>query len=121
MRKTSTLIIALALLVSALSGTAAAQDRPPPFDQPHDHVLLIGADVEWVTPAPGLPPYVIHGFDRCVPLAGGHAVPLKAHHDRVHFGRAGQALVSAGHLVIPLGILGFSSCAELEAALPFPS
>jgi hypothetical protein len=110
----------LALAMSLFASAAMAQDRPPPFDQPHNHVLLIGADVEWVEPAPGLPPYRIHGFDKCVPLANGQPVPLNAHHDRVHFGTAGGALVSAGHLVIPLSIFGLSSCAELKAALPFP-
>jgi len=113
------MVIALAL--SLFAGVASAQDRPPPFDQPHTHALLIGVDVDWVIPPPGLPPYVINGFDRCVEVAGGRPVPLEAHHDRVHFGRAGEALVGAGNLVVPLGILGFASCAELESALPFPS
>jgi hypothetical protein len=113
------MVIALALSVFASTASADGH-RPPPFNQPHTHALLVGADVEWVTPQPGLPPYVIHGFDRCVPLAGGRTVPLDAHHDRVHFGRAGEALIEAGHLVVPLSIFGLDSCAELEALLPFP-
>jgi hypothetical protein len=119
-RSITAMAMVIALALSLFAGPASAQDRPPPFNQPHNHVLLIGADVEWVTPSPGLPPYVIKGFDRCVELAGGKPVPLNAHHDRVHFGRAGEALIGAGHLVVPLGILGFDSCADLENGLPFP-
>lgn len=108
--------LAVALALSMFATAASAQEGSP-LDEPHDHALLIGVDVEFVD---GPLPYVIHGFDRCVSLAGGNHVPLHAHHDRVHMGRAGEALLEAGHLVVPLGLLGFGSCAELEAALPFP-
>ena len=120
MRRLTVLVAVVVMLLGLVAGPAAA-DRPPPFDEPHNHALLIGADVEFLEePPPGVPPYIIHGFRRCVELAGGQPVPLQAHHDRVHFGRAGEALIGAGHLVVPLGILGFDSCAALEAALPFP-
>jgi hypothetical protein len=121
-RRLVVLTAALALAIGLLAAPASADTRPPPFNQPHGHVLLIGADVTWIQPPPGAPPYVINSYERCVELAGGRPVPLHAHHDRVHFGRAGQALAAAGHLVVPLNIIpGIDSCADLSAAgLPFP-
>jgi hypothetical protein len=118
-RRLVVLTAALALAIGLLAAPASADTRPPPFNQPHGHVLLIGADVDWVG---GAPPYRINSYKRCVELAGGRSVPLHAHHDRVHFGRAGQALAAAGHLVVPLNIIpGIDSCADLSAAgLPFP-
>jgi hypothetical protein len=112
--------VGIALLfvsAGAMASPASAQEFPP-----HGHLLLIGADVEWVEPEPGQPPYRIHGFERCVELANARPLPLRAHHERVHFGRAGQALIAAGHQVVPLSPLfpGINSCDDLAANLPFP-
>jgi hypothetical protein len=112
-----------ALLVAyAIAMLPAVADQHTPFDHPHGHALLVGADVTWVDPAPGMPPYVINDYARCVELAGGRPVPLHAHHGRLHFGIAGGALVQGGHLVVPLGIIpGIDTCADIaEIPLPFP-
>jgi hypothetical protein len=111
MRRTFALLSALGMLV--VLAVPAAADHHTPLDHPHTHALLIGADVEWVD---ALPPYVIHGFDRCVELAGGKALKHNRFHENIHFGRAGQALATqAGHLVVPLSVFGFDSCGELSS------
>jgi hypothetical protein len=109
----------LAAAVSVLAAPASAEEHPPAFP-PHGHLLLIGAEIGPPV-APG-PPYQVLGFKRCVELAAGNPVPLHAHHDRVHFGRAGRALATAGQFVVPLDPVfpGIHSCADLQAALPFP-
>jgi hypothetical protein len=109
-------VAALGVSAALMASPVSAQEFPP-----HGHLLLIGAEIGPPV-APG-PPYQILGFERCVELAAGNPVPLNAHHDRVHFGRAGRALAAAGHFVVPLSPLfpGIHSCADLAAALPFPS
>jgi hypothetical protein len=121
MRRTITLLSVFGMLL-ALSVPATAEEHPPSLDHPHSHALLIGVDIEWIEPTPGAPPYVIHGFDKCVELAGGKALKHNRFHENIHFGRAGQALGGAGHLVVPVGffaqIFGFEdSCAGFEAFL----
>lgn len=113
MKRVIVLLGALAML-AMLASPAAAVGGPPM----HGHVLLIGADFTANPAYPGEgPPYFIHGFDKCVDLANGNALKLQAHHDTVHQGRAGEALRSAGHIVVPLSPLtGFTSCADIEAA-----
>jgi hypothetical protein len=58
------------------------------------------------------------GFRRCVDLAAGLALPLHAHHDTIHLGRAGEMLRSkAGNFVVPTAPLTpFNNCADLVAA-----
>jgi hypothetical protein len=120
MRRSIALILATLLALSALVAPAAADEHPPgsPFDHPHTHALLVGADVTWVAePEPGQPPYIINDYRRCVDLAGGKALRTNVHHEKIHVGRAGQALAGAGHLVIPIGILGYTGgCAQLDTA-----
>jgi hypothetical protein len=112
MRRGMTLLAALLLAMGMLAGPAMAEGHGgSPFDEPHPHVLLIGADVEVVAdPPPGSPPYVVHDYDRCVDLAGGKALRQNNFHHNIHFGRAGQALRGAGHIVVP-----FFDCATLNA------
>lgn len=111
MKRKLALLSAMGLLLAVL-GSPAAADQHTPLDQPHVHALLIGVDATW---GGGSPPYVIHGFDRCVELAGGKALNHNRFHHNIHFGRAGQALVEAGHLVVPLSVFGMSDCEDLEA------
>jgi hypothetical protein len=106
-------LAATLVAVAAISATAQADEHEPhdPFADPHPHVLLVHADVSFHPPlAPGQPPYTVHGYERCVDLAGGRALPANNHHRSLHFGRAGEALREAGHLVVP-----FVSCAQLDA------
>ncbi len=110
---------------------AAAQLHAAPHAQPaqmqippHPHVLLHNAEIRLLDvgedPAHGILPYEIRGFDRCVELANARTLPLNAHHERVHFGTAGQKLAeNAGHFIVPLAPFGseWESCADLEAEI----
>jgi hypothetical protein len=110
MRRTITLLAALLLTLGMLAGPAAADHHgPPDFDTPHPHVLLLHADVlDEPDPMTGAP-YTLLGYGKCVDLAGGKALRQNNFHTNVHFGRAGQALRGAGHLVVP-----FFDCATLD-------
>ncbi len=107
MKRSLSLAAVIALALSLMSGPAAAS----PLDDPHPHVLLLGADITWVDPGPGQPPYVINDYRKCVDLAGGRTLKHNRFHDNVHFGQANQALVGAGHIVVP-----FTNCAALDEA-----
>lgn len=111
MKRVIVLLGALAML-AMLASPAAANGLPQ-----HGHVMLIGADFTANPAYPAGPPWLISGFDKCVDIANGNALKLNAHHSTIHQGRAGEALRSAGHLVVPLSPLtGFESCADVEAA-----
>jgi hypothetical protein len=107
MKRSISLSVVIALALSLMAGTAAAS----PLDDPHPHVLLLGADISWVEPGPGQPPYIIESYRKCVDLAGGQTLEHNRFHHNVHFGQANRALVGAGHIVVP-----FASCAELGGA-----
>lgn len=106
MRKTAALLGALGLVVVGAAAPAQAHDHGPLPE--HGHVLVLG--VQWDGEEPV-------GFRKCIDLAGGNALPLKAHHQTVHQGRAGEALFSAGHIVAPTAPLWpeVRNCADLEA------
>lgn len=86
---------AAALAVSGSPSTAAEHEEPAPIP-PHPHLLLIGAEVDFTGEEP-----VLLDYRRCVDVAANRKLPLNAHHEHVHFGRAGEALFQAGHLFIP--------------------
>lgn len=109
MRTTTTTLAAMLLALGMMAGPATAS----PLDDPHPHVLLLGADVLEVAPSPGMPPYIVTGYDKCVDLAGGQTLRHNRFHTNVHFGRSGQALRGAGHIVVP-----FANCDTVNA-LPF--
>jgi hypothetical protein len=103
---------ATALTVAAGPAAVADQHEPPPIP-PHPHLLLVGAEVDFSGEVPVLLDYV-----RCVDVAANRALPLNAHHEHVHFGRAGEALTSAGHLFIPAAPafdLPWTDCASFLA------
>ena len=108
MRKTTMTVTAMLLAVGMMAVPAMAS----PLDDPHPHVLLLGADV---IPSPGMPPYLVTGYDKCVDLAAGEALKHNRFHTNVHFGRSGQALRAAGHIVVP-----FANCDTVNE-LPFVS
>lgn len=89
-----------ALLIVATLPTPAEASSHPDFSKPHAHALLLHAET---VPNPGFPgpPLFPIGYERCVDLAGGQALPRNNHHNTVHTGRAGAALAGAGHLVVP--------------------
>jgi hypothetical protein len=84
------------LALVAVASPATAQEEPV-FDL-HPHLLI------------QRPEFVdgVLQYRSCVELAAGHAVPLHAHHEHLHFGSSGVSFGGAsGHAVIP--------------AAPFPS
>jgi hypothetical protein len=96
MKRTPTLLVAVLLAMAMVAGPASAQSQD--WDDvvlqpthPHPHVLLIGVDFEAFT------------YERCVDLAGGQALPKANHHNLVHRGTAGAALIGSGktHVVAP--------------------
>jgi hypothetical protein len=104
------IVLSLMLMTMALALPALSQEAIPP----HGHVKLLHADVEGFGPGT-----VIHSYAKCIDLAGGNELPLLSHHERVHFGTAGQKLRAAGHLIIPTSPFGpVADCAELETLIP---
>jgi len=119
MKRSTVLLLATLLALSTLASPALAEEEAGgPFDHPHTHALLIGADVTWIEdPKEDEAPYRINDYRRCVDLAGGMTLQTQAHHEKVHFGRAGRALAGAGQLVIPIGVFGFEGgCADMDVA-----
>jgi hypothetical protein len=114
MRRTLTLVAALATMLGMVALPAAAHEEPgTPL---HGHMRLLHA--EWTGPGVG-PGTELISYGKCIDLAGGKALPLQAHHDTVHTGRAGAALRGAGHLTIPTAPLTpFTGCADLAKAFP---
>lgn len=110
-------LLAAVMVLSMMAVPAAAGEHggsPPDLDEPHPHVLLLGADVTDVEePDEGMPPYIVTDYDKCVDLAGGQTMRHNRFHDNVHFGRAGAALRAAGHIVLP-----FANCDTVDE-LPF--
>jgi hypothetical protein len=113
MRRTASVVATAGLvcLGSLVMAAPAHADRHPDGPPPlHGHMLVLG--VKYVDDQPV-------GFRKCVELAGGRALPLKAHHQHAHTGRAGEALMAAGHLVVPMAPLTpFTSCAQLKQLFP---
>jgi hypothetical protein len=119
MRCVVALVASAVLVLGTLAGPAAAEDEHDGWPE-HGHVLLLHAEL---IPNPGYPdagpPFFVGGFERCVDLANGRALPLGSHHARVHTGNANmKGLVPhAGHYVQPTGVFGLpDDCAGYEAA-----
>ena len=118
MKRTLTLVVALAMMLGLMAVPSVAEGPPE-----HGHLLLVGADFEPNPdhdpddPSTG-PPYIVHSFDKCVEVANAQPLKVHVHHDTIHLGRAGEALRSAGHLTVPLWPLTpFHGCADVEAFL----
>lgn len=95
MKRVRVLAMLIALLSIGLIGTTAlaGPDHDSPFD-PHPHALVLGVEFD----ESGEPVAV----QKCVDLAANQALPLNAHHSHMHFGTAGEALFSAGNVVVPM-------------------
>ncbi len=99
--KTRIATLLAAMMVLSMVAVPATAD---PFAEPHPHFLLVGADVDLTTPDPATgAPYTINSYEKCVPLAGGKAQTHNRFHHLIHWGQANQALVGAGHIVVPFG------------------
>jgi hypothetical protein len=108
MIKASTAVAGTALMAASMlvAGPAVAEGGhgTPPL---HGHMLVLGVQFDGNTPI---------GFRKCVDVASSKALKLNAHHDHLHTGRAGEALLAAGHVTVPTAPLTpWANCAELEA------
>jgi hypothetical protein len=114
MRRIITIAVAALLAVSlfAAPSIGAGHEETPP----HAHMLVQRPEFG-VVMVDGEPWFGVTGIRRCVDLAAGRHLPLRAHHDTIHTGTAGLMLFEkAGHAVVPT--FEYANCAELEAALP---
>ena len=93
----------------ALSAPAHSDEEPATPLHSHLHVLGV------VYNQAGDPV----DFAKCKPLANGRALPLNAHHDNLHTGRAGEAQWNAGNAVLPVfpGLTPWRDCATLKELL----
>lgn len=100
------LVLAIALLaVGAIFVGPALSDGPPL----HPHLLVTGLEVD-----EGGEPV---GWKKCRELANGQSLPLNAHHEHLHTGRAGEAQMQAGNAVVPgPPLTPWSTCDELAEA-----
>ena len=103
MKRTLVLVLAVGLLLG-LQAPPALSELPE-----HPHMLVLGFELD----ADDNPV----GFERCIDLAAGQALPLHAHHDHLHTGKAGEALfANAGHVVVPgAPLTPWSNCEEFIA------
>jgi hypothetical protein len=111
MRRIGKGLLALFLVgaVAAVPAGASADGGPAP----HGHMLVLGVEFG--------PAGVT--YQKCVDVANNQALPLHAHHDRLHTGRAGDALrENAGHFPVPTAPLTpFRDCAHLAEVLGPPT
>lgn len=109
---------ALVLALGMMTGVSAADEHPGDTPE-HGHIRLLHAT--WTGPGFGPATHVL-SYRKCVDLAAGKALPLQAHHNTVHTGRAGKALRGAGHLTIPTSPLTpFTNCAQYAEMVLAPS
>jgi hypothetical protein len=109
MRRLGVTLVLLGLVLGA--APVIAQEFPE-----HPHMLLQRPEVDLID---GVPHLV--GVRKCVDLAGNRAVPLHAHHDRLHFGSSGVSFGGpSGHVVIPTAPLApWNDCEDfVENFLP---
>lgn len=117
MRRTTAVAVAsgLALAGAGVAGSAAVADEHVGGLPEHSHVLVLGAELDLSGEHP-----VLLDARKCVDLAAGQALPLKAQHQHVHFGNAGEALmVHAGNLVAPTAPFPGVPWTDCESLLAF--
>lgn len=100
MRRMMTVAAAAVVTTGLLAAPAMAEEPEPELVwREHSHVLLLGADVDLTDGPPQ-----VNSFERCVPLANGRQLKLSQHHEKLHMGRANEALITrAGHIIQPAG------------------
>jgi hypothetical protein len=107
------------LAVIAVLGIVLAHQHGPTPDHPHMLVQAPQIDIIYIDEAAFV---AVVGWRQCVDLAAGRNVPLNAHHDGIHTGRAGQALFANANIWVVPGapLTPWANCAALRAALPIP-
>ena len=115
MRRMTALLAAIIMALAMMTLSAGADEHIPE----HGHMLVQRPEIGIVT-IDDVDFIAAVGARKCVDLAAGQALHLGAHHERVHFGTAGQMLdTKAGHAVVPTAPFSpWDDCAALEAALP---
>lgn len=103
MRKRAFAFTAVAAI--ALVGVAAPVGSTVP---PHAHLFVTGIELDSTGEWP-------LSIKKCRPLANGEPVPIQAHHENLHTGRAGDAQWEAGNAVVPVipGATPWTDCASL--------
>jgi hypothetical protein len=109
-KRTITLLAVLVMLLGVTAVSASAHEQIPP----HGHLFVLGLQLDET----GEPV----GYRKCVDLANNQALRLNAHHEHIHFGKAGDALRNAGHVVVPATPFGpFDDCAHLAQVFGPPT
>lgn len=99
------LVLILALFASLVN--AEEHEELPE----HGHILGLGLEFDEDTGE-------LLSYRKCVDLANNRALPLHSHHEQVHFGQAGEALIFAGNGVAPTAPfpeIPWEDCADFEA------
>lgn len=114
-RRMAALLAAITMALAMMTLSAGADEHIPE----HGHMLVQRPEFGIVT-IDDVDYIAAVGARRCVDLAAGQALDLGAHHERVHFGTAGEMLdTKAGHAVVPTAPFSpWDDCAAIEAALP---
>ena len=112
MRRLLVLLSAIAML-----GVVFAHEHGATPDHPHMLVQAPQIDVIYIDDVAWA---AVVGWRKCVDLAGGRNVPLQAHHDGIHTGRAGEALFENANIWVVPGapLTPWASCAALRDDLP---
>lgn len=102
-------VVVLAIGLLAMLGTTLAAPAMSEGLPDHPHMLVIGLEWDAEEDEP-------IGWRRCVDLANGRNVPLHAHHDNLHIGRAGEAQwEAAGNAVVPgAPLTPWANCQQLH-------
>jgi hypothetical protein len=117
LRRKITAVAALALSIGGVglvAGGASADEHVQPLPQ-HSHMLLLDATIDFS----GAEPQVT--YSKCVDLASNQALRLNAHHEHLHFGRAGEAQQAAGHVIVPTAPafgLPWADCEQFATFFP---
>lgn len=117
MKRRIALLLAAMMVLSVMAGPAMA--KPEKFEESHGHMLVLGAEVEFLEDGPfGPGPYAV-GWRKCIDMP---VTPLRGHHSNVHMGQAGIALEAAGHAFVPSSNFPtpWEDCASFATFLPLP-
>ncbi len=111
-------ILVLSAVIAVL-GIVLAHEHGQTPDHPHMLVQAPEIGVIFIAEQPFV---AVVGWRKCVDLAAGRNVPLNAHHDGIHTGRAGQALFENADIWVVPGapLTPWANCAALRSALPIP-
>jgi hypothetical protein len=114
LRRRTVAVATLILTTGTLVATAAAASEHETLPR-HGHMLLLDATLEFTEAGPQVT------YAKCIDLADNQHLTLKAHHEHLHFGRAGEAQQIAGNVVVPTAPafdLPWTDCASFATFFP---